>query len=110
MCDRNLLPLALGGAGHETRDVHELDGRGQDLFRLDDVRERLQAQVRHRHDADVRVDRAEWVVGRRGVLRLRHRVEQCGLADVRQPDDSAFDSQEPSPGLWPTAPDMQERY
>ena len=38
------------------------------------------------------IDGAEPVVGHRGVLRLRHRVEERGLADVRQPDDAALDA------------------
>ena len=84
-------PLALRGAGDEARDVDELDRGRQDLFRLCDRRERREARVRHGHDADVRVDRAERVVLRRDSC-ARQRVEQRRLADVRHPDDSAADA------------------
>ena len=85
-------PLALRGARDEPGDVDELDRGRQDLLGLRDVGERLQARIRHRHDADVRIDRAERIVRGRGVLRLRERVEERGLADVRQPDDAALDA------------------
>ena len=85
--------FALRGAGHEARDVHELDRGRQHLLGLGDVGQRLQPQVRHRHHAHVGIDGAERIVGRRGVLRLRDRVEERGLADVRQADDAAFDAQ-----------------
>ena len=55
---------------------------------LRDLRERLEARVGHRDDADVRLDRAERIVRRLGLARARQGVEEGGLADVRQPDDS----------------------
>ena len=74
--------FTLGGAGHEARDVDELDRRRQHLFGPCDCGERVQPQVRHRHDADVGIDGAERIVGRGGVLRLRDRVEEGRLAHV----------------------------
>ena len=62
-----------------------------DLLGLHDLGERVEPRVRHRHDADVRVDRAERIVLRRD-LRARERVEQRRLADVRQSDDAALDA------------------
>ena len=64
---------------------------GMHLLRLDDLGQRVQARIRHRHDADVRLDGAEREVGR-GDARLGQRIEQGGLADVRQADDAAFDA------------------
>ncbi len=52
-------PLALRRARDEAGDVDELDRRRNDFLRLHDVGERLQARIGHRHDADVRIDRAE---------------------------------------------------
>ena len=80
--------LALRGALHETGDVGELHRRADDLLRVRDRRERLETRVLHLHDGRVRLDRAERVVLRRGLLSLRERVEQCGLAHVGQPHDS----------------------
>jgi outer membrane receptor protein involved in Fe transport len=83
--------LAAGGAGDQAGDVDELD-RGRDhLLRLDDFGQRVEPGVRHRHHADVRLDRAEGEVGR-GDAGLGQRVEQGRLADVRQADDAALDA------------------
>src|SRR6185503_904184 len=81
--------LALGGAGHQAGDVDELDHRRHHLLRLLDRRDRIEAPVGHRHDADVRLDGAERIV-LGGDARLGERVEQGGLADVRQADDTAL--------------------
>ena len=53
--------------------------------------QRVEPRIRHRHDADVRIDGAERIVLRRD-LRARQRVEQRGLADVGQTDDAALDA------------------
>ena len=99
--------FTLRRAGDEARDVDELDRGRQDLLRLDDRRKRVEPRIRHRHDADVRVDGAERIVLRRD-LRARQRVEQRGLADVGKPDDAALDSHLATPFLrrgaaWPRA-------
>ena len=49
------------------------------------------ARVRHRHHADVGLDRAEREIGR-GDARLGQGVEEGRLADIGQADDAAFDS------------------
>ena len=61
---------------------------GNDALGLRDLRERLEARVGHGDDADVRLDRAERVVRGLGLARAREGVEEGGLADVGQPDDS----------------------
>ena len=55
--------LALARALHEARDVDELDGRGHDPLRVDDLGEPVEPSVGHRHDADVGLDGGERVVG-----------------------------------------------
>jgi hypothetical protein len=80
-----------GRAGHQACDIDEFHGSRDDLLRLDDFSELIEAQVRHRHNAHVRLDGAEREVGR-GDARLGKRIEQGGLADVRQADDAAFDA------------------
>jgi hypothetical protein len=67
---------------------------------------RSEARIRHFDDADVRLDGAERIVLRRDAG-LGQRVEQCGLADVGQTDDAAFEAHDwvpclgafPAPGL-----------
>ena len=83
--------FALGRAGHEAGDVHEFDRGREDFFGFGDLRELLQARVRHLDDTDVRVDRAEGII-LRGDARLGERVEERGLAHVRQADDAAFET------------------
>ena len=48
----------------------------------------LQPRVRHRDDADVGLDGAEGIVRRLRLARAGDGVEEGGLADVRQSDDS----------------------
>ena len=54
--------LAFRGALHEAGDIDELDRRGREFFRLIHFGELVEALVRHRDDADVRLDRAERIV------------------------------------------------
>jgi hypothetical protein len=79
--------FAAGRTADEARDVHELNGRRDDPGSLRDLRERLEAGVGHRHDADVRLDRAERIVGGLGLAGAREGVEERRFADVREPDD-----------------------
>ena len=55
-------PLALRGAGHQTRDVDEFHGGGENAFGMHDLRQLLQARIRHRHNAHIRVYGAEWII------------------------------------------------
>ena len=77
----------LAGALDKARDVHEFDDRGGLLLGVVHLGELVQPLVGHGHHADVRLDGAERIVG---ALRARvgDGVEQGGLADVRQPDDT----------------------
>ena len=79
--------LAFRRALDEACDVDELDDGGRELLGVVLVAQPFEPLVRHGHDADVRVDGAERVVVR-GDTRVRDGVEQSGLADIRQPDDT----------------------
>jgi len=74
--------LALGGARHQARNVHERQRGRHGLHRLVDVGEDLEPRVRHGDDARVGLDRAKGkVCGLR--LRLLHeRVEQRRFSHV----------------------------
>ena len=77
----------LARALDKTRDVDEFDDRGGLLLGVVHLGELVQPLVRHCYHAHVGVDGAERIVGalRAGV---GDGVEQGGLADVRQPDDT----------------------
>ena len=89
MWERNLLPRPSPSrrAAHDAGDVDELDGRGQDLGRLEDLGEPRQPVVGHADDADVGLDRRERVVRREDVV-LGQRVEEGRLARVGESDDA----------------------
>ena len=81
--------LALACAADQTGDVYELyDSRGG-FLRVIQIGQRLKTLIRYRYHADVRVDGAERVV-RALCACLRDRIEQSGLADVRETDDAEF--------------------
>ena len=79
--------LALGRALHQSRDINELDDSGGVLVRVIHLGELVQPLIRHRYHADVRLDGAEGIV-RALRARVRDRVKESGLADIRQPDNS----------------------
>ena len=77
----------LARALDEARDVDKFDDGGGLLLGVVHLGELIEALVGNGHHADVRLDGAEGVVG---ALRARvgDRVEESGLADIRQSDDS----------------------
>ena len=81
--------LACAGAGHEARNVHELDNRRHDPFRRDDGGELLQAGIGHLDDPDVGFDGAERIIFGSDT-RLGQRVEQGRFTDIGQAYDAAF--------------------
>ena len=85
--------LAFRRASHQAGDVDELDDGVDHAFRLDDGGQRIHARVRHFDHADVRLDGAERIVFSRDAG-FRQRIEQGGLADVRQADDTALETHE----------------
>jgi len=88
-------PLALRSTGHQTGDVDELHGGRYHLLRLDDLGQRKQPRIRHRHDADIGLDGAEGEVGR-GNASLGQGIEKSRFSDVWKADDTAFDAH----GVW----------
>ncbi len=85
--------FALGRARNQPGDVDKFHVRRQNPLRLDDNRQGIETRVGHGHDADVGIDGAERIIFR-GDAGARQRVEECGLADVGQSDDTAFESHE----------------
>ena len=84
--------LALRGAAHEAGDIDEGEARRDDLLGARDLAQHVQPRIRHRDIADIRLDGAERIIGGLRRRRLRQRVEQGRFADIRQPDDTAFEA------------------
>src|SRR5690625_1256655 len=85
--------LALGRPLHDAGDVNEVDGCRQFTRRIEELGEGTEPRITDTDDADVGLDRGEWIVRREDVV-LGEGVEQRGLADVGQPDDSDGESHE----------------
>ena len=68
--------LALAGTGDEPCDIHKLDGGREDFFGFRKFGQLLQAVVRHIHDANIRLDRAEGEIGSLGLAGAGDGVEE----------------------------------
>ncbi len=84
----------LRGPAHEAGDIDEGKPRRDDFFGAGDLRQNFEPRIGHGDIADVRLDRAERIIGRLRRRRLRQRVEKSRLADVRQTDNAAFKAHE----------------
>ena len=79
---------ALAGTLDQTCNVNKLNDGRRFLVGLPDLGQLVQPRIRHRHDAGVRLNRAEGVVGRLRVLGAGQRIEQGRLAHVGQTHDT----------------------
>lgn len=82
-------PLALRGALDQTRDVDDLDRRGDHAPGVVDLGQADEPLVGHGDDAHVGFDRAEGEVGRLGLC-VGEAVEKRRLAHVGQAHDAAL--------------------
>ena len=81
--------LAAAGARDEAGDVHELNGRRDGFLRVGKLAQHAQPRVGHGDDAVVRVNRTERVVRRLRLAGAGDGVEEGGLPDVGESDDSS---------------------
>ncbi len=84
--------LALARASNQAGNVDELDLRLDFLRRTGDLPDGVEARVRDRHSADVRLDRAEGIVRRLRSGGFGESIEKRRFADVRQADDAAAEA------------------
>ena len=84
--------LAFRGAADEAGDIDEFQAGRDDLDRLADLRQHVQTRVRHADATDVRLDRAERIIGRLRRGGRGQRVEQGRFADIGQADDAAVET------------------
>ena len=80
-------PFPFRGALYQAGDVREFKGGIDDLFRMEQFHQIVHSLIRHFHHADIRGDGRERIVLRQH-LAVGDGVEQGGLADVRQSDNS----------------------
>ena len=85
-------PFALARPADQARDIDKAELGRDDLLATGNRRQFVQPRIGHADIADVRFNRAERIVGRLRRLRLGQRIEQSGLADIRQSDDTAFET------------------
>ena len=79
--------LTLRRTTHNTRDIHERNGRGNDALRTKDLGELVQTRIGKRNDAHIRFDGCEGVV-RSQNSRAGQSIKQSGLANVGQAGDT----------------------
>src|SRR5688572_28355476 len=82
-------PFALGRAFYESRDVDKLNGSWNDDTRFCNPRKGVQSSVRHGDNADIRINRTKRIVCGFRFACARNRIEQSGLPDIRQTNDSS---------------------
>src|SRR4051794_15662953 len=72
----------------QSRDVHKLNRRRHNFLRMGKLRQFCKPRIRHGHDAEIWIDRAERIIRGRRFMRPRDGIEERRLSDVRQTDDS----------------------
>ena len=91
-------PLTLGGTLDDAGDVDEGHRRRQDPLGGEDLRQTVQAGVWQLHQAHVGLDGGERVVRREDIV-TGQGIEQGGLANVGQADDSESKGHGPHPNV-----------
>ena len=87
--------FALACAFDKTRDVDEFHGCGNGLGGMFQFDKFVHTRIRNGHDACVRLNGAEWKIGG-GRSAVAEGVEESGLADVRQTDETACETHDDS--------------
>ncbi|MNG93754.1 hypothetical protein D3C79_527290 [compost metagenome] len=83
--------FAFGSPFYQACDINEFHGGGQNALWFDDFGQLIQTCIGHRYHAGIRFNGAEREVSRFNT-RFGQRIEQGGFANVRQTDDTAFES------------------
>jgi hypothetical protein len=73
----------------ETSDINELNRGRHNFLRTRDLSKFRQTWIWHSDDADVRINRAKGIILGWRFMRVRNRVKERRLADVRQSDDTS---------------------
>ena len=79
-----LIPEAfsLGSTLYQPRNIYELDYRRGNLLGMIEVGKKLQAFIRNRYNAHIRIDCTKGII-RRLRPRLRYRIKKSGLSHIR---------------------------
>ena len=79
--------LTLRRTTHNTRDINERNGRGNNALRTEDLGELVQTCIGKRNDTHIRFDGCEGIV-RSQNGRAGQSIKQSGLANVGQAGDT----------------------
>ena len=85
--------FSLACALHQAGDIDEFDSSRDDLLGFREHRELFQTLIRHADDAQVWFDGAERKICSMSLPGARDGVEESGLANIGQSDDSGFEHQ-----------------
>jgi hypothetical protein len=83
--------LAFRSPGDQSGNVDELEGCRQYPLRPDDLGQLRQTRIRYRHHPGIGLDGAERKIGRSD-SGFGQGIEKSRFTDIRQSDDTAFDS------------------
>ena len=74
--------FSLGSALYQPRNIHKFNHRRRNLLGMIEVGKKLQALIRNRYNAHIRINCTEGVI-RRLRPRLRYRIKKSGLSHIR---------------------------
>ena len=83
------VPFTGARAFDESSDIHKLDCRGRDFFRTRNLDDFFKARIWNRYNADIRIDRAKWIIFCRRFMRACDRIEKRRLPNIRQSYNSS---------------------
>ena len=79
--------FSLRGTLYKPRDIHKLHHGRRYLFRMIEIPQKLQPEIRNRNHTDIRVDGTERIIRHLRAC-LGQRIKQGTFPDIREPDDS----------------------
>ena len=85
-------PLTTRSPTHQPGNIHKLKLSRNDLLRVRQLGQHLKPRIRHSHAPHIRLNRTKRVVSGLSRSGLGKRIEQRGLAHIRQTDNSAIES------------------
>ena len=83
--------LALARPFDQTCDIHKFDRRRDDFLGFRQLSQYVEPLIRHGHVALVRLDSAKWIICRLRLAGAGHGIEEGGLSDIGQTDDSGLE-------------------
>jgi hypothetical protein len=83
--------LALARPFDQTRNIDKFDSRRDDFLGFRQLGQHVEPFIRHGHDTLIRLDGAKWIISRLRLAGAGHGIEEGGLSDIGQTDDSGLE-------------------